>query len=100
MYFTNEKWQEVLASHGIVVDAEAKTLTIQSSASEHDFQYDLTDEELKKLTANSIKEVPVQARLDVINGIIKDDFQDQVTMDALNSKELVAMKLKPKWSSN
>lgn len=95
VYFTNEKWQEVLASHGIVVDAEAKTLTIQSSASEHDFQYDLTDEELKKLTANSIKEVPVQARLDVINGIIKDDFQDQVTMDALNSKELVAMKLKP-----
>ena len=95
VYFTNEKWQEVLASHGIVVDAEAKTLTIQSSASEHDFQYDLTDEELKKLTANSIKEVPAQARLDVINGIIKDDFQDQVTMDALNSKELVAMKLKP-----
>lgn len=95
VYFTNEKWQEVLASHGIVVDAEAKTLTIQSSASEHDFQYDLTDEELKKLTANSIKEVSVQARLDVINGIIKDDFQDQVTMDALNSKELVAMKLKP-----
>lgn len=95
VYFTNEKWQEVLASHGIVVDAEAKTLTILSSASEHDFQYDMTDGELKKLTANSIKEVPVQARLDVINGIIKDDFQDQVTMDALNSKELVAMKLKP-----
>ena len=95
VYFTNEKWQEVLASHGIVVDAETKTLTIQSSASEHDFQYDLTEEELKKLTANSIKEVPVQARLDVINGIIKDDFLDQVTMDALNSKELVAMKLKP-----
>lgn len=95
VYFTNEKWREVLASHGIVVDAEAKTLTILSSASEHDFQYDLTDEELKKLTANSTKEVPVQARLDVINGIIKDDFQDQVTMDALNSKELVAMKLKP-----
>lgn len=95
VYFTNEKWQEVLASHGIVVDAEARTLTIQSSASEHDFQYDLTDEELKKLTANSIKEVTVQARLDVINGIIKDDFQDQVTMDSLNSKELVAVKLKP-----
>lgn len=95
VYFTNEKWQELLASHGIVVDAEAKTLTIHSSASEHDFQYDLTDEKLKKLTANSIKGVPVQARLDVINSIIKDDFQDQVTMDALNSKELVAMKLKP-----
>ena len=31
VYFTNEKWQEVLASHGIVVDAETKTLTIQSS---------------------------------------------------------------------
>lgn len=96
VYFTNEKWQEVLASHGIIVDAEARTLTIQSSASEHDFQYDLTDEELKKLTSNSIKEVSVQARLDVINSIIKDDFQDQVTMDALNSKELVAVKLKPK----
>lgn len=25
VYFSNEKWQEVLASHGILVDAEKKT---------------------------------------------------------------------------
>jgi hypothetical protein len=39
--------------------------------------YDLTDEELRKLTSNSIKEVPVQNRIDLINNVIKNDFQDK-----------------------
>lgn len=95
VYFTNEKWQEVLASHGIVVDAEAKTLTIQSASTEHDFQYDLTEDEVKKLTANAVKDVSVLARLDLINNVIRDDFQDKVTMDMLNGKELIGIRLKP-----
>ena len=95
VYFSNDKWQEVLASHGILVDAEAKTLTIQSSAAKQDFVYDLTDEEVKKLTSNSIKEVPVNSRLDVINTVISGDFQDKVTMDMLNSSEHLSIKLKP-----
>lgn len=55
VYFTNEKWQEVLSSHGIVLDEDKKTMTIQSTGTQQDFIYDLTDDEVKKLTANSLK---------------------------------------------
>ena len=95
VYFSDEKWQDVLESHGIVVDAANKTLTLQSSATQQDFVYDLTDDEVKKLTNNSVKEVSVQQRLDLINDVIKNDFSDKVTMDVLNSKEQVSIKLKP-----
>lgn len=95
VYFSNEKWQECLASHGIVIDPTSKTLTIQSAATQQDFVYDLTDEELRKLTSNSIKEVPVQNRIDIINNVIKNDFQDKLTMDMLNLKEQVGLKLSP-----
>jgi hypothetical protein len=60
VYFTNEKWQEVLSSHGIIIDADKKLLTIQSSGTQQDFVYDLTEEEVKKLTENSLKKVPLQ----------------------------------------
>src|SRR5574344_1595349 len=93
VYFSNEKWQECLASHGIVIDPTGKTLTVQSTATRQDFVYDLTDEELRKLTSNSIKEVPVQNRIDLINNVIKNDFQDKLTMDMLNSKEQIGLKL-------
>ena len=95
VYFSNDKWQEVLASHGIVVDAQAKTLTIQSSAAKQDFVYDLTDAEVKRLTSNSIKAEPIQKRLDTINSIIRDDFQGKVTMDMLNSRDHLSIPLKP-----
>ena len=54
VYFTNEKWQECLASHGIIVDSETQTLTVQSATVEADLQYDLTAEELAALTANTL----------------------------------------------
>lgn len=95
VYFTDEKFKECLDSHGIIIDPEKKTLTIQSTAAKQDFIYDLTDEELKKLMSNSIKQVPVQARLDVINNVIRNDFQDKVTFDMLNSKERISIALKP-----
>lgn len=95
VYFSNEKWQECLSSHGIIIDPSNKTLTIQSSATRQDFVYDLTDEELEKLTNNSIKDVPVQNRIDLINNIIKNDYQDKLTMDMLNSKEQIGLKLTP-----
>ena len=69
--------------------------SIQSTGAKQDFVYDLTDEELKKLNSNSVKEVPVQARLDIINDVVKNDFADKVTMDMLNSKEHIAIALKP-----
>ena len=95
VYFTNEKWQECLSSHGIVIDAEKKTLTIQSTATQQDFVYDLSDEELSKLTDNSLKSTPMQDRLDVMNHVISSDFQEQITKDMLNSKEQIAISLKP-----
>ena len=95
VYFTDEKFRECLDSHGIVIDPEKKTLTIQSTATKQDFVYDLTDEELKKLTSNSTKEVSVQARLDLLNEVIKGDFKDKITTDMLNSKEQIGITLKP-----
>ena len=95
VYFSNEKFKECLDSHGILIDPEKKTLTIQSSATKQDFVYDLNEDEVKKLTSNSIKEVPVQQRLDILNNVIKGDFSEKITMDMLNSKEQIGIKLNP-----
>ena len=95
VYFSNEKWQQVLSSHGILVDADKKTLTIQSRATQQDFVYDLTDSEVKKLTDNSLKSTPMKERLGILNRVISGDFQDKITMDTLNSRETVSLRLKP-----
>ena len=79
----------------VVVRPANKTLTIQSTATKQDFVYDLTEDEVKKLTNNSIKQVPVQNRIDIINNAIRNDFQDKLTMDMLNSKEQISLKLRP-----
>lgn len=95
VYFTNEKWQEVLSSHGIIVDADKKLLTIQSTGTQQDFVYDLTEEEVKKLTDNSLKKVPLQERLDILNHVISGDFKDTITKEMLNSTEHISIALKP-----
>ena len=95
VYFTNEKWQEVLSSHGILVDADKKTLTIQSNGTQQDFVYDLTDDEVKKLTDNSLKSTSLNERLNILNNVISGDFNDKITMDMLNSKERISITLKP-----
>ena len=95
VYFSNDQWQECLSSHGIIIDEKAKTLTIQSESTQSDMVYDLTDEELKALTNNSVKQVPVAKRLDILNNVIKDDFADKITMDMLNSKERIHIGLRP-----
>ena len=95
VYFSNEKWQECLSSHGIIIDEKAKTLTIQSESTKSDMVYDLNDEELKALTNNSVKQVSVAKRLEILNNVIKDDFADKITMDMLNSKERIHIGLRP-----
>ena len=95
VYFSNEKWQECLSSHGIIVDAQNNTLTIQSNSTNVDMVYDLKDDELKALTDNSIKNVLIGKRLEIMNNVIKDDFSDKVTMDMLNSKERINIGLRP-----
>ena len=98
VYFSNDKFQEVLKSHGIVIDADKKTLTIQSNLSKVDLQYDLKPEEIQKLMANKVSGkggVSVDARLAIINDVIRKDFDTKLTKDMLETKELVSLDLKP-----
>ena len=97
--FTNEKFQEVLKSHGIIIDAEKKTLTIQSTQVPIDLRYDLTDEELQTLTVEGIgypNGKTVEERLAVINNRIMNetpDFVNPITKEMLESKDLVNLEL-------
>lgn len=95
VYFSNEKWQECLQSHGIIIDEQNKTLTIQSEKVSADLRYDLREDELKELTSNSIKDVPIEQRLQILNEVIKEDFSDKVTMEMLNGKERIDIALHP-----
>ena len=98
VYFSNEQFLNVLKSHGIVIDADKKTLTIQSNLSKVDLQYDLTEDELKKLTANKASGkggISVADRLAIINNVISKDFNTPLTKDMLETKELVSLDLKP-----
>lgn len=95
VYFTKEKFGECLSSHGIVIDTEAKTLTIQPEQTSFDLQYDLTDKELKMLTSNSLKDVKLEDRLSAINSIIAADFEKPITMKLLNSNKRIDIPLKP-----
>lgn len=95
VYFSSEKWQECLASHGLLIDKDRKTLTVQSEQVAADMVYDLTDKELAILTSNSLKEHSLEQRLKTLNGIIRSDFATPVTMDMLDSKERIAIGLRP-----
>ena len=95
VYFSNEKWQEVLSSHGLIIDPQKKTLTVQSTAEQADFVYDLSADEVKKLTDNSIKKVPLAERLQIINGVIQNDFAEAVTLQSLNTTKQLDIALKP-----
>ena len=95
VYFSNEKWSECLTSHGLIVDMERRTLTVQSESVNVDMVYDLTEEEVKKLATASIEEQPVEKRLDLLNGIIGADFADKVTMEQLNSEQRISIGLHP-----
>lgn len=95
VYFSNEKWQECLSSHGIIVDTEAGTLTVQSEKVSADMVYDLTEEELSALVSNSIEEHPVEKRLEILNNVIQNDYSDKITLESLNSKERISIALYP-----
>lgn len=95
VYFSNEKWQEILSSHGIVIDEAQKSMTVLSKGTKQDFVYTLNDEDLKKLTDNSLKSTPMDERLNIINKFISQDFNEKVTMDMLNSKEVISITPKP-----
>lgn len=100
VYFTKEKWNEVLKSHGIVVNEDAKTVTIKATGTRVDLEYDLTDEELKKLMAPHLEGrngVSISDRLAVINNHekFKEDFASGITKAMLESKDPVNMPMRP-----
>lgn len=94
VYFTSEKFLKCLSSHGIVVDTVAKTLTLQPEQTSFDLQYDLTENELERLTSNSLKEIKLEERLAIINSVIVTDFERPVTVEMLNSKKRLDIPLK------
>ena len=95
VYFSKEKLNEVLSSHGIVVDERAATLTVKSSAINRDLVYDLREDELLSLTSGSVSDVPVADRLEIINGIIGKDYDGKVTREMLEREEPIGLALSP-----
>lgn len=108
--FSGAGFAEVLSSHGIVVDKDKKTLTIKSDCVNRNLEYTLTDEELNTILNDKLrftdtrgkkkqvynKNAPnISERLDVINKVIANDFADKITMDHLQSKDYINIKLKP-----
>ena len=87
VYFTNDKWQECLESHGIKIDAENRKLHM----TQYGKTYDLTAQQVKDLTSNKLKGDSVYHRIDVINGVIGKDFDKKLSFDILNSKEQADM---------
>lgn len=94
VYFSYDKLDECLKSHGITIDTEQKTLTVEPKSLNFGMQYDLSEEEIKSLTSNSLKEHTMQERLDIINRLTEADFENPLTMDMLNSKEIVDLQMK------
>lgn len=87
VYFTNEKWQECLESHGIIIDTENRKLIIRNAGTTYAPTYNLTDVQLQELTDNSLKNSSVPHRIEVINSLISNDFDNRLTFDMLNSTE-------------
>lgn len=113
--FSGAGFAEVLSSHGIVVDKEKKTLTIKSDGVNKNLEYTLTDEELNTILNDKLrftdtrgkkkqvhnKNAPnISERLDVINKVIANDFADKITVDHLQSKDYINIKLKPEAAAS
>lgn len=113
--FSGAGFAEVLSSHGIVVDKDKKTLTIKSDGVNRNLEYTLTDEELNTILNDKLrftdtrgkkkqvynKNAPnISERLDVINKVIANDFADKITVDHLQSKDYINIKLKPEAAAS
>lgn len=95
--FSVDSLQEVLKSHGIIVDPEKKSLTIQSNPTRVDLKYELTDSELNRILASDIygkNAVSMDERLKIINDVVKCDFKTPITFDMLESRNLIDIELK------
>lgn len=106
VYMSAQKFQQVLSSHGVVIDEKSNLLTIKSASLPTNLEYKLNLDETKKLMNEKFKYsdkkgvhnkdgVSVNERLAILNAIIGKDFADRITIEMLNSKDYVDIKLKP-----
>ena len=106
VYMSAEKFQQVLSSHGVVVDEKNNLLTIKSASVPTNLEYKLNPDETKKLMNEKFKYsdkkgvhnkdgVSVNERLAILNAVIGKDFTDKITVEMLNSKDYIDIKLKP-----
>lgn len=93
VYFTAEKFQECLDSHGLLLNAEKKELTVQSAKLDVDLTYSLSASDMAALSSSSLKDHPVEERLDIINRVLAADFAGGINMDSLNSSERISIDL-------
>ena len=93
--FSNDRWLEALSSHGIIIDADKKTLEMQSTGSQYDVIFDLSDEEYGLLTNPSLKEASLSQRLDAINALTESTFVGDITLEHLNSDKKIDLQLQP-----
>lgn len=89
-----EKWKEIFSSHGIKIDANEKTLTIQSSSIDKDFVYDLTDEEVAALTSPYSRDSSLETRLSIINDKISAHFSAPITAEMMESTSSISLPVK------
>ena len=103
---TGDKFQKLLASHGLVLDKNTNTLLVQSASEQVDIRLKVTDAQMKKLLTPKVeyklhgKEynkggVSLNERLAILNEIISRDFSDKVTFKQLESHDFVDIHLKP-----
>lgn len=91
--FSNDKWLDSLSSHGVVIDETAKTMTLQAEG-QPKVVYDLSEGELKALTAASLTVSTYDNRIQTINAIIADDYKSELTMEMLNERKAIDLTLK------
>uniref|UniRef100_A0AB33J3A9 DUF3945 domain-containing protein n=1 Tax=Prevotella sp. GTC17254 TaxID=3236794 RepID=A0AB33J3A9_9BACT len=106
LYMSAEKFQQILSSHGIVIDDKKNLLTIKSASVPINLEYTLKPDETKQLMGEKFKYsdkkgihnkegISVNERLAILNSVIGKDFADKITTELLNSKDYIDIKLKP-----
>lgn len=106
LYMSAEKFQQILSSHGVVIDEKKNLLTVKSASVPTNLEYTLKPEETKKLMSEKFKYedkkgtrnkdgVFVDERLAILNAVIGKDFADKITTEQLNGKDYIDIKLKP-----
>lgn len=106
VYMSAGKFQQVLSSHGVVIDEKKNLLTIKSAGVSTNLEYQLNPDETKKLMSEKFKYtdkkgvhnkngVSVNERLAILNAVIGKDFSSKLTTEMLNSKDYIDIKLKP-----